>query len=122
MLVSDRKDTVEMPYGSQPLVSRRAERLLDRVMEEGSASKGNAQVQRIERRIHAEFIEDMNVVMEKDNITSSQLAEAMGADPSVVTRLRNPGKNVTLNTLARVMWILGPENFRLIRGARKIGN
>lgn len=93
--------------------------LLDRIIKEGTASKENDQVRTIERRIHAEFIDDMSDVMERKHITSSDLAEAMGADPSIITRIRNPGKNITLNTIARVMWLLGPENFRITEGLRK---
>lgn len=110
-----------MSYGTKPRAKGRAESLLDKVMSEGNASKENEQVQRIERRIHAEFIEDMASVMDERSISASELAAAMGADPSVVTRIRNPRKNVTLNTLARVMWILGPDNFRLTKGDRDVG-
>lgn len=90
--------------------------LLDKVMHEGQADKENDQVRLMERRIHAEFIDDMCDTMEARGITACELAAAMGADPSLITRIRKPGNNLTLNTMARVMWLLGPENFRMAQG------
>lgn len=108
-----------MSYRAQSRTEATEGSLLDRIISEGTADKENDKVRRIERRIHAEFIDDMSEVMERRHITSSELAEAMGADPSIITRIRNPGKNITLNTVARVMWLLGPENFRITEGLRK---
>lgn len=111
-----------MSYRAQSQQDATEGTLLDRIIKEGTANKENDKVRRIERRIHAEFIDDMSDVMERRNITSSDLAEAMGADPSIITRIRNPGKNITLNTIARVMWLLGPENFRITESLRQKGN
>lgn len=107
-----------MSFGARSQTKATDDTLLDMIMSEGTADKENEKVRRIERRIHAEFIDDMSKVMERRHITSSELAEAMGADPSIITRIRNPGKNITLNTIARVMWLLGPENFRITESLR----
>lgn len=107
-----------MSFETQPSGMAAEGTLLDMVISDGTADKENKKVRSIERRIHAEFIDDMSDVMERRNISSSELAEAMGADPSIITRIRNPGKNITLNTVARVMWLLGPENFRITEGLR----
>lgn len=55
------------------------------------------------------FLEKICEIMEKKNITNTELAEKMGVSKSQISRLLSDNRNLTVKTLAKLFFFLGEE-------------
>lgn len=71
-------------------------------------------------RVHRALIKAINKSKEENKMTQVQIADALGVDKSVVTRILNGEGNLTLKTIGDISWVMGlqPEfSFQPIVGA-----
>ncbi|WP_157133058.1 helix-turn-helix transcriptional regulator [Roseobacter sp. SK209-2-6] len=62
---------------------------------------------RFKGRAHRAIVRAVREAKESRGLTQSDIAESMGVDKSVVSRILNGKGNLTLQTIGEISWVLG---------------
>ena len=62
---------------------------------------------RFKSRVHRALMKAVMAAKKEKGMTQSQIAELMGVDKSVVSRVLNGQGNLTLKTIGEISWVLG---------------
>lgn len=70
-------------------------------------SKRDRSAGRFKSRVHRALMKAIIAAKTEKGMTQSQIAEMMGVDKSVVSRILNGQGNLTLKTIGEISWVLG---------------